>query len=184
MARRRSRISQKTICVVFQIWQTSLRSQPPMMAMKVEGSMSAADEKADTAIAVMISGMMAAAIIPAHVNWALVAGALGTGVVAIGRCYGVQLSKDEAWQLVKQFFLAAGLTFIGLAVGTKIIAAILSSTGIGHLGAVALDASVSAALAYAVGGSAKAYFKGERDKKKLGRIFRDLFKKKKDGEGK
>ena len=137
------------------------------------------DEKADIAIATMMAAMGGAAVVPAHVNWALAAGAMGSGVVAIGLCYGVKLSKDEAWKLVKQFILGAGLTFVGLAVGSKLLAAILSSTGIGHVGAVALDGTVSVAIGYAVGETAKDYFKGEKNKKKLGETFRNAFRSKK-----
>jgi uncharacterized protein (DUF697 family) len=141
--------------------------------------MSNADDCADKVIVGMVGGAVGAAVIPAHVNWAVFASAMGAGVIGIGRCFGVQLNKEEAWQLVKQFVYAAGFAFLGVAVGSKILAAILSSTGIGHVGAVALDAAISSALAYAIGESAKAYFKGVKDKKELGRIFREAFKKKK-----
>lgn len=139
------------------------------------------DEDADTAIATMIAAMAGAAVIPAHVNWALAAAAMGSGVVAIGLCYGVKLTKDEAWKLVKQFILGAGLTFVGLAVGSKILAMILSSTGIGHVGAVVLDATISAAIGYAVGETAKEYFKGNTSKAHLRRVFRETFNAKKKG---
>jgi uncharacterized protein (DUF697 family) len=142
-----------------------------------DGSMTP-DEKADAIIATMVTGAVALAIIPAHVNWALFASLLGGGVVAIGTVYGVSLSKDEAWKLVRMFFSAAGWTFLGLAVGGKILAAILTSTGIGHIGAVALDSAISAALAYSVGSAGKAYFKGEHDRARLGQIFRDSFRRK------
>lgn len=140
------------------------------------------DEKAEAIIALMVSGAIALAIVPAHINWALFSGLLGGGVVAIGKVYGVSLSGDDGWKLVKQFFLAAGFTFLALAVGSKIIAALLTTTGIGHLGAMALDSAVSGAIAYAVGKCGKAYFKGERSKDELGRVFRTAFKRKKNGE--
>ena len=141
------------------------------------------DTNADKAITTMIAAMTGAAVIPAHVNWALAATAMGSGVVAIGLAYGVKLTKDEGWKLVKQFILGAGLTFVGLAVGSKIIAMLLSSTGIGHLGAVALDATVSAAIGYAVGETAKEYFRrnGNVSKAELRRIFRNTYNSKKEG---
>lgn len=134
-----------------------------------------ADNKADKVIKLMIKGMLGAAIIPAQVNWVFIATAMGTGVVSIGLCYGVELTKDEAWKLIKQFISAAGLTFIGLNVGSKILSMILATTGFGYFAAVALDAAISVALGYAVGESAKAYFKGERNNKELGKIFRERF---------
>lgn len=134
------------------------------------------DEKADTAIKTMIGTVIGTSVIPAYVNWAATAAAMGTGVVAIGMCYDVKLNKDEAWQLIKQFITAGGLWFAGMILGSRILSMIITSTGIGYFGAVAMDATVSAGLAYAIGESAKAYFKGTRDKKELGRILRSKFK--------
>ena len=67
-----------------------------------------ADQKADTAIMIMIDSVIVTAVIPTYVNWAVTAAAMGTGVVAIGLCYGVSLTKDEAWHLIKQFISAGG----------------------------------------------------------------------------
>lgn len=133
------------------------------------------DEKADAAIKTMVMAVIGGAVVPTHINWAITAAALGSGVVAIGLCYGVELSKDEGWHLVKQFVGAAGFWFMGLMVGTRILSVILATTGVGYAGAVALDATISAALAYAIGASSKAYFKGVKDKKDLGAIFRKSF---------
>ncbi len=145
------------------------------------------DEKADGAIVAMVTGIAAAAAIPAQVNWAICVGAIGGGVVAIGGCYDKSLSKDEGWELAKSFFLAAGGMYIALQMGSKVFAAILSMTGIGHLGAVALDATVSGAAAYAVGSVAKEYFRRDYlgharpTKEEMKTIFRAAFKKKKSG---
>jgi uncharacterized protein (DUF697 family) len=135
----------------------------------------ARDQNADLAIGGMVTAVVATAIVPAHVNWALTAGAMGTGVIGIGLCYGVELTKDEAWKLIQQFFAAAGGWFLAMNVGSKFLAAIIQSTGIGYGPAVALDAAISAAAAYALGEAAKAYFKGERDMGKIGKTFRDSF---------
>jgi uncharacterized protein (DUF697 family) len=134
------------------------------------------DEKADAAITTMIAAVVGTSVIPAYVNWAVTATAMGTGVVAIGLSYGVELTKDEAWHLVKQFIGAAGFWFMGMVIGSRILSMILTSTGIGYFGAVALDATVSGALAYAIGEASKAYFKGVRDKKVLGDRVRNAFK--------
>lgn len=133
------------------------------------------DKAADTAIAAMVTSVVGTAAVPAHINWALTASAMGVGVVAIGRCYGTELTKDEAWKLVRQFFIAAGGWFMAMQFGAKFFAMILSSTGIGHVGAFALDAAISGAAAYAIGAAAKEYFKGERDQGRLGRTFRSAF---------
>jgi uncharacterized protein (DUF697 family) len=135
-----------------------------------------ADEKADMAIKAMIMTVIGTAAIPAHVNWAVTGTAMGAGVIAIGACYGVELTKDEAWHLIRQFVSAAGFWFVSMAVGSKIISVILASTGIGYVGAVAIDGFVSAAFAYAIGGTAKAYFKGVKNQKELGKVFKAQFK--------
>lgn len=133
------------------------------------------DEKADAAIGTMIAAVIGTSIIPAHVNWAITATAMGSGVIAIGLCYGISLTKDEAWHLIKEFVKASGLWFAGMVIGTRILSVLITTTGVGYLGAVAMDATVSAALAYAIGESSKAYFKGTRDKKQLGAIMRNTF---------
>lgn len=140
-----------------------------------------ADEQADRAINAMMATVIGTAAIPTYVNWAITATAMGTGVVAIGLCYGVELTRDEAWHLIKQFFSAASFWFLGMVIGTRILSLIMTSTGIGYFGAVALDASVSAAIAYAIGSCSKAYFKGVKNKEQLGKLFRERFKVAKEG---
>lgn len=133
----------------------------------------------------MVATVVGTAAIPAHVNWSLTATAMGAGVVAIGLIYDVQLTKEEGWKLVRQFFLGAGLWFVTMNVGSKILTAIMESTGIGYLGGVALDGAISAASAWAIGACAKEYFrrdylgKSKPTKEELGEIFREAFKKNK-----
>jgi hypothetical protein len=141
-----------------------------------------ADEQADAVIKAMVAGMVAAAVVPAQVNWALIVAGMGTGVIAIGQCYGVEMTKDEAWKLIKQFFIAAGFTFMGLTIGTKFFSAMLASTGIGYGAAVCLDIALGAPLAYAVGSCAKTYFREDLHKKqdaaakqRLGAMLREKF---------
>jgi Domain of unknown function (DUF697) len=137
---------------------------------------SGADNRADAVITTMVAAAMGGAIVPAVVQWPIFASAMGAGVVGIGLCYGVQLTKDEAWKLIVQFIRAAGLTFAGLYIGSQILSLILTSTGIGYVGAVAMDATIAGAIAYAVGAAAKAYFQGERNTARLGQIMRQTFK--------
>lgn len=143
------------------------------------------DEQADDAIRTMVTTVVGTAAIPAHVNWSLTATAMGAGVVAIGLIYDVQLTKEEGWKLVRQFFLGAGFWFVTMNVGSKILTAIMESTGFGYLGGVALDGAISAASAWAVGACAKEYFrrdflgKSKPTKEELGEIFRETFKKNK-----
>lgn len=144
------------------------------------------DNDADVAIKTMMGTVVATAAVPAHVNWALTASAMGAGAVAIGKCYDVQLTKDEGWKLVKQFVLSAGMWFLSMNVGSKILSAFMQSTGVGYAVGMALDAASSAAFAWAIGSTAKAYFRNEYlgksrlTKEELGRIFREAFKEQKN----
>lgn len=145
------------------------------------------DNDADVAIKTMMAAVVGTAMVPAHVNWALTASAMGAGAVAIGKCYGVQLTKDEGWKFVKQFVLSAGLWFLSMNVGSKILSMLMESTGIGYGVGVALDAATSAAFAWAIGSTAKEYFRNEYlgkqklTKEELGEIFRKAFR---DGKNK
>ena len=140
------------------------------------------NENADKAIATMMGTVAATAVLPAHVNWSLTASAMGAGVVAIGLCYDVKLTKDEGWKLVKQFVVSAGFWFLSMNVGSKLAIALIESTGLGYGPAVALDVAASAAFAWAIGATAKEYFQreylGKRKltKNELGEIFRNAFK--------
>lgn len=144
------------------------------------------DNDADVAIKTMMGTVVATAAVPAHVNWALTASAMGAGAVAIGKCYDVQLTKDEGWKLVKQFVLSAGMWFLSMNVGSKILSALMQSTGVGYAVGMAFDAASSAAFAWAIGSTAKAYFRNEYlgksrlTKEELGRIFREAFKEQKN----
>lgn len=140
------------------------------------------NENADKAIAGMMATVVGTALVPAHVNWALTASAMGAGVVAIGLCYDIKLSKDEGWKLVKQFIMSTGFWFLSMNVGSKIISALMETTGIGYGAGVAIDAATSAAFAWAIGATAKEYFQREYlgkvklSKDELGEIFRKAFK--------
>ena len=149
-------------------------------------SVSICNEKADKAINAMMATVVGTALVPAHVNWALTASAMGAGVVAIGLCYDIRLTKDEGWKLVKQFVLSAGLWFLSMNVGSKILSALMESTGLGYGAGVALDAATSAAFAWAIGATSKEYFqreylgKSKLSKDELGKIFREAFKNQKN----
>jgi uncharacterized protein (DUF697 family) len=129
------------------------------------------DERADQIIKGMASTGVAVGLIPVPLGIPFMA-AVGTGVIAIGRCYGVELTKDEAWKLVREFFKAAGITYMATAVGWQFITALAKATGFGYPVAAALDAAQAAIIAYAVGAASKAYFKGERNNKQLGAVLR------------
>ena len=142
------------------------------------------DKDADEAIKVMMTAVVGTAVIPAAVNWAITAAAMGTGCVAIGKAYGVTLSKENGEKLVIQFIKGAGLWFLAMTVGSKLVTAILEFTGLGYGAGVALDAATSAAFAWAIGKTAKSYFRSsyignKLTKEELGEIFRKAFNDKK-----
>lgn len=67
-------------------------------------------------------------------------------------------------------------------IGSKLLSALMESTGLGYGAGVALDAATSAAFAWAIGATAKEYFqreylgKSKLSKDELGKIFREAFK--------
>ncbi len=165
--------------------QTKAKKRGALRQQKKRNNMSVhyCDEKADNAIKAMVAGCVGTAIIPAAVNWTVLATAMGAGCVAIGNAYGVTLTKEEGWKLVKQFILGAGTMFLALNIGSKVFAMIAQATGIGYVGGAALDGAISAAQAWSVGACAKEYFrrdylgKTKPSKEELGRIFKETFKK-------
>ena len=78
--------------------------------------------------------------------------------------------------------LSAGMWFLSMNVGSKILSMLMESTGFGYAVGAALDAATSAAFAWAIGSTAKAYFRNEYlgksklTKEELGEIFRKAFR--------
>lgn len=153
--------------------------------MSEKKSIQECDEAADKAIAAMMAAVVGTAVVPAAVNWAITAAAMGAGCVAIGNAYGVSISKENGDKLVMQFIKGAGMWFLAMQVGEKILTAIIQFTGIGYGVGVALDAATSAAFAWAIGKTSKSYFRAQYSgdklsKDELGKIFREAFKEKKN----
>lgn len=143
------------------------------------------DLDADAAIMLMMGTVIGTAIIPAAVNWGITATAMGVGCVEIGKAYGANLTKENGKKLVLQFIKGAGLWFLAMQVGSKALTTIIEFTGVGYAAGIALDAATSAAYAWAIGKTAKSYFRakylgGELSKQELGEIFRKSFKEKKE----
>jgi hypothetical protein len=133
------------------------------------------DEKADNIIKGLMATGVAAGGVPVPMTVPFMAVVAG-GVVAIGACYDVQLTKDEAWKLIIQFFKAAGLVYAAVFVGAHFTAWILTATGFGVPFALALDAAEGATIAYAVGTASKHYFKGETSRSGIRKVMRDALK--------
>ena len=129
------------------------------------------DQKADKIITGLITTGVAAGGVPIPLTVPFMAAVAG-GVVAIGACYGVQLTRDEAWKLIREFFKAAGFVWMATAVGGQLGVLILAATGAGYPVALALDAVQGAVIAYAVGTAAKHYFKGQKSRDEIRAVMR------------
>jgi uncharacterized protein (DUF697 family) len=137
-----------------------------------------ADEKADTIIKGMVTTGVATGVIPLPLGIPFMA-AVATGVVAIGSCYGVEITRDEAWKLIREFFKAAGFTFAATQIGWQFISGLMYATGLGSPLAVVLDTTQCIAISYAIGAAAKHYFSGQRNQRELGAIMRSVYLKEK-----
>ena len=139
------------------------------------------NEKADLAIAAMMTCILGTGL-PTRVDWAHTTSTMGAGAAAIGKCYGFKLTNKEGWKLAKQFVIGAGFFYLSINAGSKMLSALMQSTGLGYGAGVALDATTSAAFAWAIGATSKEYFqreylgKSRLSNKELGIIFREAFK--------
>lgn len=139
------------------------------------------DEKADLAIKAMVGTVVGTAFIPVKIPFALSAPAIGAGVVAIGLCYGQNLSKEEAGKLSLRFVKASTIWLSGTWGIQQVFTMFVGATGVGLPIAMALDAVVSGAFTYAIGVTSKAYFKAasnnkELSNKEIGKVFKQSFK--------
>ena len=116
------------------------------------------DENADIAITTMTIAGVGMGFAPVFLDVAALMVAMGAGVVAIGKCYDLQLTKDDAADLIRQFFKAAGLTFSMVFAGQKITASFLKSNPVTYLPTMVADAVMCGSIAFAVGGTSKRYF--------------------------
>ena len=96
---------------------------------------------------------------PVVVNWTAAVPLIVVCVCDIGKTYGFTISKDEAVHFIRQCFAGAGLLFVATNLAFKLAAGLLEATGIGYAWGFALDASITTAAAYAIGSSAKLYFR-------------------------
>ena len=97
---------------------------------------------------------------------------MGIGIVRIGRVYRAALTKQEAIKLIVQFLQAAGISYASIFVFVQIFSGVAKTAVIGYPAGAAIEASFNAGVMYALGITAKAYFRGERRKDELGKILR------------
>lgn len=126
----------------------------------------AMDKKADVAITTMTLAGVGIGFAPVIIDIAAFMAAMGTGVVAIGKCYYQELTKDDAGELIKKFFMAAGTTLAMVSVGQKLVTSVLKSNAVTYVPAMVADAVICGATAFAVGTTSKNYFHRRAEGKK------------------
>ncbi len=124
-----------------------------------EESLLGMDKKANKAVMAMTGAGVGVGFVPVMVDVAVLMAAMGGGVVSIGTCYDMRLTKEDAAELIKEFFKAAGMTFSMVFAGQKITASILKSNPVTYVPTMIADAAMCGTIAFAVGETSKKYFR-------------------------
>ena len=124
-------------------------------------------ENAEIAVASMTTAGVSMGFVPVFIDVAALMAAMGVGVIAIAKCYGFALNKEDAGDLIKQFVKAAGFTSMGVVVGQKIFNSILKSNPVSYIPVMISDAIVCGAISYSVGSTADKYFRRRAEGKKV-----------------
>jgi uncharacterized protein (DUF697 family) len=122
------------------------------------------DEQADAIIhnAMIVNAGMGLA--PVGINiWTFV-GVNAVMTVMLGRLYGHHLSRDGAGRMVRQLFIAVGMTNMIMILGAKFCVEVLKGVGVFTLGGatlvgMAIDSVICGAATYAVGYTMKEQFR-------------------------
>lgn len=138
-----------------------------MMKKYTPEQLQAMDKKADLAISAMMATAIGIGVAPFGVDIVATSAAMGGGVVAIGNCYNQQLTKDDAADLIKQFFKAAGTSYSIMYMGMKITDSLLKSNPVTYLPFMIADGIVNGAASFAVGTTAKNFFHRRAQGKKV-----------------
>ena len=128
--------------------------QSRKIAKYTEAELKEMDKKADIAVATMTAGGVATGLVPIVVDIPAFATALGVGVVALGKCYMYEITKEEAADLIRQFFKAASFSLAMAFVGTKITLSAFKITPFAPVVYIS-DAVICGSIAFAVGQTAK-----------------------------
>ena len=115
-------------------------------------------KKASKVVLSMTAGSAGIGAAPVIIDIGAFMVAMGGSVVAIGRCYDFKITKEEAGQLIKQFFCAAGMAFSFIFAGQKIVTSLLKSNPVSYTPSMAVDAVMCSATAYAIGSTSQQYF--------------------------
>lgn len=121
---------------------------------------------ADSAILAMTIAGVGIGFAPVMLDIAIFMTEAGIGVVTIGKCYNMKLSKEDAGDLIKQFFKAAGLAYSMVFTCEKLGTSALKSNPVSYIPAMIADAVMCGSISYAIGSTSKRYFRKLAEGKK------------------
>jgi uncharacterized protein (DUF697 family) len=141
------------------------------------------DDKANTAIWTAVALSAGLGGVPFGINiWGFM-GVNAVLMMVLGSIYGHHLTKEGAAHLIRQIFLSVGATFFMMLVGLKFGAEVLKVNGIFTFGTatvagMALDAGLAGAITFALGYTAKEYFKKNKQmsKEEMRSRFKEFLK--------
>lgn len=141
---------------------------------------SARAEKVIWAAVALSAGM---GVVPFGINIGFFLAVSGGLVIYLGELYGYTYTKREAGALVVQLFKSCGWTWTASAFGLKFMAEVLKGAGVITMGGatpvgMALDATLSGAVTYAIGFTTLRYLEKNRElsAEEMRREFRARFK--------
>jgi uncharacterized protein (DUF697 family) len=141
------------------------------------------EQKANAAIWATVALSAGMGVVPFGINiWGFM-GVNAVLIMILGSIYGHHMTKEGAGHLIKQIFLSVGATYIMMLLGLKFGLEVLKVNGIvtfGTLtaGGMALDAGLAGVISFALGYTAKEYFKKNRQmsKEEMKRKFKSFLK--------
>lgn len=141
------------------------------------------EQKANAAIWAAVVLNAGLGVVPLGINIWTFMGVTAILITALATIYGHHMTKEGAAHLIKQIFLSVGTTFIMLTLGMKFFAEVLKGAGIITMGGatvagMALDAGLAGAVTFALGYTAKEYFKKNKQmsKEEMSQQFKKFFK--------
>lgn len=131
-----------------------------------ESEMEAMNDAADKAILTMTLAGVGIGFAPVMLDIAMFMTEAGIGVVAVGKCYNMKLSKEDAGDLIRQFLRAAGLAYSMVFTCEKLGSSALKSNPVSYIPAMIADAVMCGSISFAIGSTSKRYFKKLAEGKK------------------
>ena len=125
-------------------------------------TLEARDQQAESAIAGGLAAVVLMSFLPGPVSMIGWIGTVGFMANGIADAYGhYDAGKDNLAERVINILLAGGTGWVLRIGGMAVLSALLSFTGIGYLGSVAINLTIGLPMAYAVAKGAQAIYRGE-----------------------